>query len=454
MSNQKAIDHLKSAKALLDTVSPSMCFAKWTQSTLNLHNGYTHSCHHPIPHRVDEDSILRNPKTLHNTVIKIQARKEMIEGKRPSECDYCWNIENLGKDHISDRTYKSATEWSLNRFDEIVDPKVTLSPDFMPSYLEVSFDHTCNFKCVYCFPETSSRWMEEVERHGPYNLPNWKYHDLEWLKRQKKIPIKKDEYNPYTEAFWKAWPDWYQVLHTFRITGGEPLLSKHTWKVLNYIEKNPNPKLHLAINTNLCVPDKLIDRLVERMQTIRANVKTFTLFTSLEATGQEAEYIRYGMNYVQFLQNCHKMLSVPELDRLNIMTTIGALSYSTFDKFLLEVLELRKEFSESEAKSRVGFMVNYLRHPPFMDSRVLPDECKRFMVAGMYRVMRKNGGWLYLEEIDQLNRYINYMNGVPDEVEGLRSNLNNFLVEVDRRRGTDHKELFPLLYALLKGAQK
>ena len=51
--------------------------------------------------------------------------------------------------------------------------------------------------------------------------------------------------------------DLYHDLHTFRITGGEPLMSKDTWKVLDYIIEtdNPNKNLSLAINSNLGVPD-------------------------------------------------------------------------------------------------------------------------------------------------------------------------------------------------------
>ena len=40
------------------------------------------------------------------------------------------------------------------------------------------------------------------------------------------MPIPQREPNPYTDAFWKWWPELYRDLHTFRITGGEPLLQK------------------------------------------------------------------------------------------------------------------------------------------------------------------------------------------------------------------------------------
>lgn len=80
------------------------------------------------------------------------------------------------------------------------------------------------------------------------------------------MPIHHTEHNPYVEAFWKWWPDLYRDLHTFRITGGEPLLSKDTWKILDYIieQPNPNKKLNLAINSNLGVPDNLVDKLIEK----------------------------------------------------------------------------------------------------------------------------------------------------------------------------------------------
>ena len=41
---------LQETKQQLDTVSDSFCAAKWTQVTLHLQNGHTHSCHHPKTH--------------------------------------------------------------------------------------------------------------------------------------------------------------------------------------------------------------------------------------------------------------------------------------------------------------------------------------------------------------------------------------------------------------------
>jgi len=31
----------------------------------------------------------------------------MIAGERPAGCEYCWKIEDMGRDAVSDRVYKS-----------------------------------------------------------------------------------------------------------------------------------------------------------------------------------------------------------------------------------------------------------------------------------------------------------------------------------------------------------
>jgi len=72
-------------KKKLDGVGCGMCLAKWTQTTIHLQMGETHSCHHPSTHKIPLQELKRNPSALHNTRFKKEKRKEMLEGKRPSE---------------------------------------------------------------------------------------------------------------------------------------------------------------------------------------------------------------------------------------------------------------------------------------------------------------------------------------------------------------------------------
>jgi hypothetical protein len=225
-------EHFQATKEKLNGFGKGMCLAKWTQVTLQLQTGHNHSCHHPVTHKISEMEIAQNPSALHNTSFKKNRRREMLEGLRPKECDYCWNIEDNSND-FSDRIYKSSEPWSLPYFDEVLKTKGI--KDINPKYVEVSFSNICNFKCSYCGPAFSSQWMEEIQQHGAYPTST-NFNNLDYLKGTDQMPIPHNKRNPYVEAFWKWWPDLYKDLHTFRITGGEPLLAKDTFDILDFID--------------------------------------------------------------------------------------------------------------------------------------------------------------------------------------------------------------------------
>ena len=101
------MNDLEFKHTVLDTLSQSFCAAKWYNATIWLGSGMTTSCHHPPAHLVDIDRVQANPRLLHNTDQKKADRAKMLAGERPAGCEYCWKIEDMGRDAISDRVYKS-----------------------------------------------------------------------------------------------------------------------------------------------------------------------------------------------------------------------------------------------------------------------------------------------------------------------------------------------------------
>ncbi len=105
------------------------------------------------------------------------------------------------------------------------------------------------------------------------------------------MPIPNNQENAYVDAFWDWFPSMYKNLKYFRITGGEPLLNKNTFKVLDYIIANPNPDLEVAINTNMNPPTELFNKFLEKVKIIvnENKLKRFKLFTSAEAHGKQSD---------------------------------------------------------------------------------------------------------------------------------------------------------------------
>lgn len=442
-------------KKEMDDVSPSFCAAKWLQTTLYLQTGWNHSCHHPAPHKIPLAEVEANPKALHNTQFKKGQMQKMLDGVRPSECDYCWNIEDLGPDHISDRTYKTAAPWASGEIANIVKNG---TKDITPTYLEISFSHVCNLKCAYCSPDVSSKWLEEIEQFGPYPTSG-RTGDLDWLKSAGRFPIPNKEYNPYVDAFWKWWPELSKNLETLRLTGGEPLLSKDVWRLLDSIdaEDTAYPNLTIAINTNLDVPDQLIDKMIASVNRIAPKVKQIKIFTSNEAKGKQSEYIRFGIDYDRWHANLDKVIhGLPENASATIMTTINILSLSTLDEFLCDMMEFRKKYNKSYTNNKLYLSINYLRWPPYLHAALAPDELKQTLINNLKEFVKKySDGVFHLEqhyavlnydEIGHINSFCDLLDKtVIAEDNHDRSDFAKFIEEYDKRKGTNFFETFPEL---------
>ena len=435
----------------LNSISPSFCVAKWQQVTMHLQTGHTHSCHHPQTHKIPLSELQDNPSALHNTNFKKLQRKKMLDGIRPKECDYCWRIEDSGS--ISDRTYKSAEPWAEPHIDTIKD--MPWDHNVVPSYVEVSFSSVCNFKCSYCSPQVSSKWMEEIERYGPYPTTT-KFGNIEWLRQQDAMPIPHKDENPYVDAFWKWWPTVSQKLDHFRITGGEPLMTKDTLKILDYVINEPHPTLHLSINSNMCVPDVLLDKFIEKIKIIciENKVKQFKIFTSADTYGKQAEYIRNGLDYNKWLANIRRVLTEVPNCTFTIMSTYNALSVFQYDKFLVDVLAIKKEFyKEGMPHSALILDTPYLRWPAhqaiFILSKKLIEGMKSqidFMYANLQGANNPHQGF-FEWEADKFARIYQMLidREDPKEITEEQKDFVRFVDEHDRRRGTDFLATFPEL---------
>ena len=163
----KIRSHLAFLKEVLNPISPSFCAAKWLNATIWLNSGMTSSCHHPIPHHIPRDHLQNDPATLHNTPFKKEQRQSMLRGQRPEECEYCWKIEDMGKDHISDRVFKSEI-YSDQDLQQIA--KMPAQQNVIPKTLEIAFDRICNFACAYCSPHFTSVGAQDIKRSGAYRV--------------------------------------------------------------------------------------------------------------------------------------------------------------------------------------------------------------------------------------------------------------------------------------------
>jgi organic radical activating enzyme len=447
MSNNN-IDQIKKFIPIMNEVSPTFCMAKWHHTTIYLQTGETHSCYHPRPHKIPLEEIAIDSSALHNTEQKKHERLAMLNGEKPSGCQYCWNIEALGEDYISDRKERNSTIYTPARLEEI--KTGPWDQNINPEYIEISFGNECNFKCGYCHPKHSSSYHKEIKDFGPYDMVKNHRNDINWFK------VYEEETNPYVEAWWKWWPEVSKTLNILRITGGEPLLQQSTWRLLEDLDKNPKPNLELNINSNFGVKPILIERLAERASNLvnSGKIKDFKIFTSMDTWGTPAEYIRTGLNLTIWENNFETYMAKTELP-ITFMITFNILTVPNFQSLLKKILQWRKRYSNvfKTTEQRIRFDTPYLKEPLQYDMNILPkEEFMPYMHKNLEfiksNVYDKSPEYFTNLEYEKFRRVVDYMETTHYTEERLkegRKDFYNWFTEYDHRRGTDFASTFPEL---------
>jgi organic radical activating enzyme len=434
------MNDLEFRQQVLDPISPSFCAAKWYNATIWLGSGMTTSCHHPPAHLVDKDKVTTNPRLLHNTDQKKADRELMLQGERPAGCEYCWKIEDMGRDAVSDRVYKS----KIYPIEALHAAKNTpVEDDVNLLTLEIAFDRTCQFACSYCNPAFSTTWANDIKRNGPYSelVSDGRNHFTHTHSSSQLYKV--TESNPYIDAFFAWWEsDLHRSLQELRITGGEPLMSAHTWRLIDWFKANQGiSNTRLAINSNLGT-DVDVSRLLQSIAGLDIEI-----YTSMEATGAQAEYIRDGLVYTDWQKNVVKLLDAGIT--VHCMCTINALCLESLPDHLNYLLELKHQYG----REKVNFTLNILRFPSFQSPLVLSETLRN-----QFRIELQEWAWrnrsnpaLHEHEINHTQRLIDYLDIVKTphsdafDLPRLHNDFQKFYAQYDVRRNKNFKNSFPII---------
>ena len=442
-----------------EEATPSFCLAKWEHVTMYLQSGETHSCYHPKPHKIPLEELKDNPSALHNTMEKKLERKQMLDGERPEGCQYCWNVEDLGKESISDRHIRNSSIFTEERFEQAV--KGPWDQNINPEYLEINFGNECNFKCGYCHPKYSSTFHSEIKKFGPVETVKNHRCDVDWM-----TLFEREEENPYVDAFWEWWPELRKTLNILRVTGGEPTMHTSTWKLLKQIDADPMPWLELNINSNLGTKTALIERLSDSVKKLcdEDKLESFKLFTSLDTWGPRAEYTRTGLDLELWEKNFHTYLTRTN-SPITFMVTFNLFCVTSFTGLLKKFLEWRTQYGwyddKPNDKHRVRFDTPYLRDPLQYDMNILPKEEYMPYMYDSLKFMEENvdderSDKFTTLEYEKFKRVVDYMQEsvYTDEklIEG-RRDFYNWFNELDDRRDADFLSVFPEMMDFYKLCQ-
>ena len=324
-----------------DKTSPTLCLAKFHESTIWLYESKIASCHHTPFLLTGNDTL-----TFYNPEGRRQQQDSMLNGNKPTECNYCWKLE--AENVVSDREKKSLAFKKSLTPDQYLDRNYP----FKPKALELAFQNTCNLACSYCSPSFSTEWENDIRLRGNY----------ENITTDKKLHYQRgiDHRTPVNMVlFWEWFNDIATELESIRITGGEPLLHEDTFTTFaKMIEVNPN--VECVVHTNLCQKPLIVQRFIDninKLNNVRINI-------SNESAGEVAEFIRDGMVYSEWLRNLYELAKTKAT--LSVSTTITPVSLLALDQLYLDIIELRKHTGKA-----IDISINFATYPEFQSLAAL-----------------------------------------------------------------------------------
>jgi len=406
----------------------SFCPAKWDSLSIDLENQTIKSCHYPRAKKVKTSDLEQKDFSFHQLGWLDKARSQMLSGKRPSECHYCWNLE--------DQNLESPRQkWIHDDQKKIRHAKSPLKR------LEISFSSICQLSCSYCNAQTSQSIANEYEKFGPYFFENYKRN----TENQKKIE----------HVFWNWLEKNYFTLRQLRITGGEPLLSTQMKDLLNFIESRSHDRLNLAINSNLSFPTQYLASYLDKINELieKKKIKSLAIFTSLDTWGEQGAYIRSGLNLKLWLKSINLILEKTSSDII-ITNTFSTLSIESIDEYFINLAPYLRS-------GRVKISFSKLQYPRYLCIDYAPLKVKEIFVKKLKVIETHETSRENLRDLSSLLTQTSSKSSVWRKGFFWQLCLRHFLFDYDLRKKTVFKKVFPLthnclphynhfLYSLLK----
>jgi len=366
--------------------NPNFCPIPWTGIMYNF-DGSVKNC-------IRSAGFLGNIKDQDIESILIdnnRPRQQKIIDKQPVEtCHTCYDLDRdkKGFNHISDRVFyiRELKKTPIDTYQV---------GNFDLQTVDLRWTNLCNFACVYCGPDRSSRWAEELKIHPA-------------------VPTHQQLTDFKNYIYDRAG----QLKHVY-LAGGEPLLMKENLILLEKLSLDTN----IRINTNLSMVDTRVVEAICRFPNVHWTI-------SVETMAEEFEYIRYGGSWPDFLQNLHKIKQLGHKISFNMLHFL--LNYDSIFGCV--------DFLKGLGFHNNSFVIGALLTPEYLNIRHLPENVLNSVKNKLQDRINQKPGYLLEDSYRNMLHYID----IPFE-KNIKRSIQK-LSELDQRRGIDSKATFKDLY--------
>ena len=388
-----------------------MCMIPWTGIETRPSGGYKPCC-------IYRDELLdpdgKPYKTTEHSITEVMnsdpmqgLRDQFLAGEKPAGCASCWKEEATGKTSKRQHMWNKAPILGQLHIDKNV---------VAPRFIDLKLGNICNLKCRICSPHSSSIWANEMAKFDPARKAHWTQFNKDgmWPKQKNR--------------FYEDLEKHIESIKYFEITGGEPLMIKEQFAILQKcVDAGVAKNIEVHYNTNgTQFPEKELNE-------IWPHFKRIELAYSIDDIKERFEYQRHPAKWDTVNGNILKFKNAG-LNNLStqVCTTINVFNIAYLDELAPYINEWNPDF----------WHINALHHPTELEIQQLSLDVKKTITEKLSSSeIRKT----------EIKTALNYLNSEPDTaLENYNDALTDKIKQIDQRRQENFGDVFPFLNNILK----
>lgn len=298
-------------------VSKNKCILPWISLSIGT-DGQIAPCCQALP-ASDAEFLAESKDPLHSPNL-VRLREEFLNGKIPKDCQQCFELEKSNGISMRMLKNKEYEEFFINN------EQTKESPSLVE--FDVRLSNACQLSCLTCEPLFSSSWYshnadDKISKVGKI---------LKSFESEDHINRFMDEYSSSIK------------LYTF--SGGEPFIDPLLNKFLSKLDPNTQ---EVNFNTGLSVSKNLLEKHLISL----SHLKKVKLAVSLDAIGDQAEKMRRGLRWNDFLENLSLVNSILGPESIYFQFTCSNLNAGMLSEVLIWISE---NYPDSLGRTTVNFV--------------------------------------------------------------------------------------------------
>lgn len=317
------------------------------------------------------ETVFKNPnknifccRLPQNTDIET-VRDSIRAQERSPNCSTCWALETQGltsERQIHNRTMDFLLDLNIENIEA-----ASITKGFDPVNIKLATSNLCNGQCVTCNSTLSSAWAQLEGKDTQYK-------GVEFDKLDTGI-------------------DWAKIV-SLSFVGGEPLLEKKNFKILEMLVSLGNTNCFISFVTNGSVT------LTAGQLEILKQFKNLNICLSIDGTGSVFEYMRYPLKWDKMLSAIAMFKTIT--DNISVSCMISNLNIYYYS----EIVDFFKSNNLNYLCKQVfdPYIFNPSNLPPEEKTRVLDNNPSYFNDVNSFLTMYEYDDVVYAKFLAEVSR--------------------------------------------------